>query len=365
MNILLYTNFNERSNSIESTIIYLNQFHSVKFLTTVELGPIHAYLTENGIACFTSMQKGKENKHIQEIKFLKNIIKTHQIDMVHAHLQLPCLYASIACYFSNTKLLTVRHNSDLLYLQGSKKEIFIEKIINRLSPKIVAISDAVKKTLEIREKVNPKKIVRINNGYDFSRIEELCNAEHYLQLQKTFENQFIILMPCRFIKTKRHELAVELMDRLKTNNANIHLIFIGEGPEKNQISSLIQQKKLEKYISVLNFTTNIGDYYKLSDAVIQTSSSEASNNVLKEALHFDKAVFACKEVGDFDTYLTEALLLDKTNPIVDLENKIRKLHENSSYFKEDIQKTKQKMLELFSMEHVGKRYDEIHLEIFK
>lgn len=360
MNILLYTCFNERSISLESTILYFKNRDNVKLLTTVEAGSIHKYLTKNGIECFSSPENNKLNKHLNEIQYLKRFIKHHKIDIVHAHLQLPNFYSSVLRLSFRFDLLTVRHNSDVMYLQGSKKEILIEKIINKLSPKIVAISDIVKHQLIEKEKVNPKKIIRINNGYDFYKLLELSDDKHYNELKKRYEGKFIVLMPGRFIETKRHKIAIELIDILKETIPTIHLVFIGEGPERTSVMNSVKQYDLEDFISVLNFTTYIGDHYKLSNVIIQPSISEGSNNITKEALTYDKPVFACRNVGDFDSYLEDSLLLQKENPLRELEIKINELYNNPISYEPTIECSKNKMLELFSMKNVGKKYDEIH-----
>jgi|SRR5690554_208655 len=360
MNILLYSSFNERSICLESTALYFKKTYTIKLLTIVEKGEIHAYLNEKGVECFSSKDNSKGNKHLNEIQFLKRFIKTHKIDIVHAHLQLPSFYASVLHLSFKFKLLTVRHNSDVIYLQGNKKEILIEKIINRLSPKIIAISDVVSEQLINKEKVNPKKVIRINNGYDFDKLQELTNKSHYSELKKQYQDKFIVLMPGRFIETKRHEIAIQLINSLKHKIPEIHLVLIGEGPYKTKVMQLIETLDLSNYISVLSFTTYIVDHYKLSNAIIQPSISEASNNVIKEALVFDKPVFACNEVGDFDSYLDEGLLLQKQKPLSNLEDKIYKLYTASTYFESAVQLSKQNMLALFSMKNVGEKYDVLH-----
>ncbi len=360
MNILFYTSFNERSITLESTAFYLMEKHNLKLLTTAKKGEIHKYLIENGIESFSSYEKQKGYIHLNEIKYLRKFIKLHNIDIVHAHLQLPSLYSSIVYTFCKFKLLTVRHNSDVIYLQGNKKEIFIEKITNTLSPCIVAISEIVKLQLIEKEGVNPKKIFRINNGYNFANLRDLSNDDYKIKLKHSFNNKFIVLLPGRFIETKRHKIALQMMVTLIKKIPEIHLIFVGEGPYKNVVKQQIKESKLEYFVSILDFTSYIADLYDLANIVIQTSESEASNNVIKEALFFNKPVLACKDVGDFREYLHSSMLIDKYDPLNELENNIMTLYKKPNIFKEAITISRNNMLSLFSMKNVGEKYDKIH-----
>src|SRR5690554_54330 len=359
MNILIYTNFNGRSICIESTVLYFKKNENVKLLTTVERGEIHNILEQKEVSCYAA----PKSSHFKQVIFLYRFIKKHKIDVVHAHLQLPSFYASLLHKFYRFRLFTVRHNSDVIYIDGSKKEIYIERIINRLSPQIIAISDVVKEQLTKNEKVFAKKIKRINNGYDFKLLNELSDNEHLSKLKVRYKNQFIVLMPGRFIDAKRHELAIELVKQLKNKIPHLHLIFIGNGLKKHSITNSIIQHGLDKHISILDYTTYISDFYKISDLVIQISISEASNNVIKEALFYDKPVFACKKVGDFEDYLHEELLLDKQDPLEQLEEKIVSLSKDQNYYKLQVAQSKTKMISRFDIQNVGKAYDKIHQKV--
>jgi len=134
VNILFYTSFNERSITLESTILYFsNKGDNVCLLTSCSKGAIHKELKNKGIDCYSSIERPFTTtfKNINHIVFLIKFCKKYKIDIIHSHLQLPNFYSVIAYYFIKSKLITVRHNSDVIYLYGSKKERILEKIINK------------------------------------------------------------------------------------------------------------------------------------------------------------------------------------------------------------------------------------------
>ncbi len=367
MNILFYTSFNERSITLESTMLYfLNNGDNVHLLTTCSKGAIHKEIEGNGINCYSSIESRSTEyfDNIYHIIFLIKFSRKYKIDIIHSHLQLPNFYSVIANFFIKAKVLTVRHNSDVIFLYGSKKERLLEKIINKLSPCIIAISKKVKQQLIEIEKVNERKIIQINNGYDFYKYENLSFPKEYTKLKSIYSENFVILSPGRLMISKRHHLCIEAMPELLKINPSIRLIIIGNGPYKNNLELLIKILNLETNVSLIDYQENITDYIKLADVVVQLSLTEASNNIIKEAAYFEKTCIACSGVGDFDDYMINnesGFLLQKNNPKFEFIKCINELttNNNISYG----QKLKKEVLNQFNIKKIGKDYENIHKKL--
>ena len=124
---------------------------------------------------------------------------------------------------------------------------------------------------------------------------------------------------------------------------------------------LIKELNLEKNVTLVGYKENIIDYIKLADVVVQLSSSEASNNIIKEAAYFEKTCIACYGVGDFDDYMIDnesGFLLQKNNPKFEFIKCINELttNNNISYG----QKLKKEVLNQFNIKKIGKDYENIH-----
>lgn len=357
MNILFYSSFNSRSITLESIIVEVAKKHKVFFLTTCEKGKIHFELEKKGINCYSSQITNKRFlKHSKEIFFLIKFIKNKKIKLVYSHLQLPNLYSSISSKILKVKLYTFRHNSDLIRIRGNIKEVIIEKIINKLSPNIVAISNKVHEQLLI-EKVKSKKISIINNGYNFELYHSLSDENNYLKLKKQFKDKIVVLFPGRLIETKNHIISLDTFCKLKVIYPNIHLIIIGSGPLKNIINKRVLDRDLLNHVSLFDFTEYISDYYKISDITIQPSISEASNNVIKEALYFRNKVIACNNVGDFNEYLDSNFLIEPSNLYNELLIRIDFLVKKD--LTNEIEKSRSKMIKKFNIKEVLNQYKDL------
>ena len=143
-------------------------------------------------------------------------------------------------------MLVCRHHSDYVRLGPSKNARFFDKVIGKLAKNIVAISDRVKREMQEHEGVNPNKIIRINNAYDFSLFPPV-NKKAKKQIIKNYNltgKDIVLLNVGRMIPLKRQALLLELVYLLKKDGFHIKLLIIGGRATKERISK--NRRRLSK-----------------------------------------------------------------------------------------------------------------------
>jgi glycosyltransferase involved in cell wall biosynthesis len=289
--------------------------------------------------------------------------RKHQIDFVYSHLQMPNFISSVSRFFIKAKVFTVRHNSDVTALSGTKKEQLIEKLINKLSNHIIAISDKVKQELVEKEGVNPAKIHRINNGYNFSAYDALSiGADEYRLIREKYRCHLLIVSPGRLIPTKRHQLTIQGIRELKQKGYDVRLLILGDGPEAGSVLKCIKDNGVEDRVHLPGYRENIADYLKAADVVALLSESEASSNIIKEAGYFEKPVIACEQVGDFSDYIVNGdngFLISKNDPLPGFTSAIEYLITHKDAVSGIGSNLRQAIVKEFDMEAVGKQYEEL------
>ncbi len=365
-NILFFTSFNERSIHMESSVLYFKRKgYKVFFLTTCGKGPIHSELLKQDVVCNTIElpQQSGAIYYLKAIKYFVKYCKNNKINFVYSHLQVPNFISSLARLFIKAKVFNVRHNSDVIELDGSRKEMLMERIINKRSSHIIAISDKVKSQLIEKEGVKPKKVLRINNGYDFKDYDKLSlSKEESLRIKEKYKAKFLVVSPGRLIKTKRHNITIEAISKLLDKGIDIKLLILGDGPERIETQAYIDSKGVHDNVYLLGYVENISDYLIAADIVVLLSESEASNNVVKEAGYYEKPVVVCENVGDFSDYIVNennGFLVSKSNPLGDFVAIIEKVNNNSSYFDGIGKELKTTVLREFNIEEVGRKYEEL------
>ena len=358
--ILFFTSFNTRSINIESSIYEFNKRgYKTILYTTCETGEIHNTLINNNILAIGNKSKWKLFNILLNAYLLHKICKKYNVAIVHAHLQIPSIIAVITNLFTSWKLITVRHHSDIVFINNRFKERIIDSIINKLSPCIVAISDAVAQQL-FKEGVRSKKIHRINNGYDFTIYNTLKSDK---SIRQTYNCKLLLLSIARHVPGKRLIELINAVEKIIQNNIDIKLVLLDDGPLHIALKHVVKTRGLENNIFLPGRVTNISDYILASDVLVLPSVSEASNNAVKEAGYFEKGIIVCNEVGDFNSYLQHlqsAFFIPKYFNSAELENAILYFYNNLPYIKKMGLFAKLRILEVFDIKKVVDKYEDLH-----
>jgi len=97
------------------------------------------------------------------------------------------------------------------------------------------------------------------------------------------KDKFIFLTVGRLVAIKNIGLQIEAMKEVVKKYPQAELWIVGDGPESNNLKSLILNLKLTKEVLLLGWQENVVDYYKQADAFLLTSNSEGWGMVVVEA----------------------------------------------------------------------------------
>jgi glycosyltransferase involved in cell wall biosynthesis len=95
----------------------------------------------------------------------------------------------------------------------------------------------------------------------------------------------------------------------------VHLVLVGDGPERSNLCSLCQRFELSAYVTLVGHQEDVRHYYAMADAFVLPSRSEGSPNVLLEAMSMGLPVVATSVGGipELVRHGNDALLVDKGN----------------------------------------------------
>ncbi len=361
--ILIYSPTNLRAVDQQSQAeLLVRNGHEVFLLTWATRGPLHENFEQAGAKSFSAETvKGRSLFFfINQCRFLVKFCKTHKIDVIFSHLQSNAVVSGMAKYFIKADVYYFRHNSDYVELMPSRKNKWLNKLANRLSPYIVAISGKVKDQL-IKEGVAERKILRINYCYNFSQYRKnSLNAAG--TIREKYKTDLLLLMVARLDPLKRHTMAFEAVKQLTDLGVDCKLISIGEGPMRKELQEWIDSRKMNEKIFLESFAPNTIDYFEACDMLIHLSYSEASSHVVKEAGMCSKTVIACKDVGDFNDYLkhnVNAFLTDKENPVPEVVSLLKTHYQDKNLLQQMGKALHQEVVSTFSMEAVEKNYQQL------
>ena len=134
---------------------------------------LERYLITNKIPVERIFYNGKKNYLSALLKVFRTL-KRDKIEVVHTHLFDANIVGIIAAYFARVKKrVHTRHHGTWHHVHFPHA-VYYDKLVNKLSTHIIAISKNLMNVLIQKDKANPEKIYLIHHGFKlelFERIE--------------------------------------------------------------------------------------------------------------------------------------------------------------------------------------------------
>ena len=131
------------------------------------------------------------------------------------------------------------------------------------------------------------KVFTLPSLFDFEKLEKLANQPN--EMDKATVN---ILSVGRLVELKGFHLCAPACKKLIDEGYKIKWYVAGDGPQRQELESLIKQNDLEESFVLLGNKENPYTYIKSADICVQPSSYEGLGLVIYEEKLFKKAVVA-------------------------------------------------------------------------
>lgn len=210
-------------------------------------------------------------------------VKTYNIDVVHAHVQLYSVFAMFVAYITNVSCrITHSHSTDsngkggLIYRAYEKFALFW---IPKLASQLVACGQNAGKYL-----YGKNKFTVINNGIDTENYKFNYRLRQEYRNKLGLNNSDVVLgLLARFEEVKNHKFLIDIMSSVVTENQNIKLLLGGKGSLKPSIIGLVKERNLDNNVIFLGLIENTKKFYNCIDAFVMPSLYEGIPLALIEA----------------------------------------------------------------------------------
>ena len=229
--------------------------------------------------------------HIQRFKnvrFIRKIIKKHQIDIIHAHSRAASWLSYFATLDKKIPLISTIHGRQHLHASTSLFDIYGDKII--------AICPNLKQHLIKEVKMKPEKITVLPNGFDFAHLDKILVENNQKDNQDNQQKNIKIAFIGRFNGIKGDIFATILADIFPEILGKYPTIIIqligGELELFNEKGNKAITDLLQKYpnaIEKVGFTADVPAYIREAQLVI------GAGRVAIETLYLEKPILAVGE----------------------------------------------------------------------
>jgi glycosyltransferase involved in cell wall biosynthesis len=300
---------------------------------------------------------------------LKVLLKSEIPDIVHLHVWNPasCRYGFMAANKYRFPVVVTEH--DPFELPKLKKYIK-NKLMKRVQ-KIVTVSDS---NYELMQKLFPElknRTMTIHNGIDTTWFEsQLLNFSKNKRTEfrgKEFEADAqtkVILTVAELHERKGLKHLIKTMHKILAKNPNTRLIIAGEGPQKKELTKLINEENLSGYVRLLGYRKDIPQIMASSDVFVLPSEKEAFGLVLLEAMTAKLPIVA-SNVGGIPEIIEDGITGDLIEPSDHdlMAEKILEFFNDNFKVREYTEAGYDKLKSQFDAKTMAKKYDELYDKI--
>lgn len=266
----------------------------------------------------------KQGVEIFEIGDLKSVFdfKQHQKvckiitdfkpDIIHGAVFEGVILSVLNGFYKRVPVIIIEETSDPQ--NRSWKGNVLMKFFAKLSNKVIGVSPASTNYLLHKLKINPKKVMLINNGV---AIPKPCKEEQIknLKQQLNIKNNEIVIGSIGRMdsdETKRFSDLIKAFAILNKNEFFVKLLLVGDGREKANYEKLVAELSLENNVIFAGYQNDVTCYFSIMDIFSLVSSHESFGLVLAEAM-LHKIPIVATRVGGMQ-YIVED---NKTGFLVD------------------------------------------------
>ena len=234
--------------------------------------------------------------------FFHIIVNQYDVVVIHGYDTVSSWLVFMAAKLKGVKIIWRGEAS----IRPSNRQNFFKKFIKqRLLPSYFSSCDAVIYSCTGNQEyinqfnVDPSKMFLMPCAVDnqFFRDSRLSLKERadFRRTLNISDEDFVILFASRFISRKRPLDLINAVSNI--NNKNIFLLFVGDGPLKLEMQSLVKKFGLKSFFTGFIGQKQVSSYYSIADMYAILSDYDASPKSLNEALNFELPILVTDKVG--------------------------------------------------------------------
>jgi len=188
--------------------------------------------------------------------------------------------------------------------------------INELADYIFTTGEGVRLDMINNNRIKPEKIQSIPTGIDANIFDSNnLNRQTCRDLFKFQDDQIVIGIIAVLRQFKRHDRFLNMARSVIDNNPekNIHFVMAGDGPQRENLSNMINGLGLQSHVSMLGHVSNVPELLQALDVFVLTSDSgEGVPQSVMQALLMHTAVVSTNAGSTKDLYNdNNFILIDK------------------------------------------------------
>ena len=288
---------------------------------------------------------------------LRKIIKNEKVDIVHSYLFHANIIARFAAIGTDAKIISSIRIKEV----AKKSHNNIDSWTSFLVDKYTCVSESVRDFVIQKEKINPEKIITIQNGLDFSKFDFKINIEKKL---KEFNVKRPVLISVANLRTTKDYPTLFKAISLILEKQEVHLLVVGKGECEEEYKNIVHELGIEKYVHFLGYRADALELIYSSDICVLSTFYEGQSNSLLEYMALKKPIIATdiEENREVINDEVEGLLIPPKNP-EKMADAILRLLEDETLRTKLINNAYEKVKKEHDISRVAKQTEKLYEEV--
>lgn len=226
------------------------------------------------------------------------VLKTVDADVVLSNLFFSNTTLRILSPLFRYKVVIVEHNT---YVNKTKMHQMVDRILARLSVRIVAVSNTVATFTAKQERIPREKFIVIHNGVDIESLREECKKYDRDTVKKELgigTGARVLLNIARLTTQKNPRLLLEGFALFAASHKDYVLVIVGGGRKWDAL--LREHAKalgIADHVFLMGMRKDVARFYAIADFFVSTSHIEGFGIAHAEALACGVPVLTTKTAG--------------------------------------------------------------------
>ncbi len=197
-------------------------------------------------------------------------------DLVHTHLVHADVYGALAATGSGAALVSTKHNDDPF---RSGKGRYLERLVTRRATRVVCITDALARFNREVVGLPASKLRVVHYGLDAPPAAWGPAGGPEIPPETP-----VLLAVCRLVPQKGIDVAIEALVRVRARHADAHLVVLGVGPLRAELSGLARRLGIGDAVSFPGRVGDVAWWLRRASVVVHPVRWEGFGLALLEAM---------------------------------------------------------------------------------
>lgn len=226
------------------------------------------------------------------------LLLRERFQIVHSHMFWSSLFAGPIAWACRVPVFVETLHGSEAWRKGWKANNAIDRAVNLLVSKHVAVCESDARFLAARKGVHASKIVIIHNGIDARRLTVSADTRNTVRHRiGAREDDCILVSVARFHKGKGHRVLLQAMRRLLVQHPQTKLLLLGEGEEQAEMQSLCARLGIVESVRFAGYQPNVTEWLSAADINVLPTFYEGLPLTILEAMAAGRPTVASRVGG--------------------------------------------------------------------